>query len=376
MNEKEIAEIRRHFHPEKSNISNIRGCYVNEKQEIIAEFTQSVALMPEDETEKFLAVLKRTLSGSLEKNLFNMEFSTRQVVESEEHKLLMALRDSSLHDDAAVQAFFNLVIGSVVIEGNYLILLAQDVYDVPYRSPEGEQQEDAATDVFSYIVCSICPVKMTKPALSYFIHENEFHSRTLERIVSPPELGFLFPAFDGRATNIYGALYYSRDTTEAHSEFVEAVFQSEAPMPPAAQKETFGTVLGEALTSDSSYEVIQAVHGQLQDMIEEHKANKEAEPLRVSKTAVKRMLESEGVPVNAVSAFDERFDSEFGAETDLPPQNIVNPKLLELATPDVTIRVSAQRSDLIETRVIDGAKYILVRAEEGATLNGVPIFIS
>ena len=375
MNEKEIAEIRRHFHPEKSNISNIRGCYINEKQEIIAEFTQSVPLMAEDETEKFLTVLKRTLSGALEKNLFNMEFSTRQVVEGEEHKLLMALRDSSLQDDDAVQAFFQLVIQSVFIDGNYLILLAQDVYDVPYRSKEGEHQEDAATDVFSYIMCSICPVKMTKPALSYFVRENEFHSRTIERIVSPPELGFMFPAFDDRSTNIYGALYYSRNVAETYKEFVETIFRNEAPMPAAVQKETFQAILGDTLTSDSSYEVVQSIYGELQEMIVEHKADKREEPLRVSKSAVKQLLASNNVSDGTVTAFEERFDNEFGAEAHLSPRNIVDTKLLEVITPDVTIRVNPQRSDLIETRMIDGIKYILIRAEDGAALNGIPIHI-
>ena len=37
MTEKEIAEIRRRFNIDKTNISNIRGCYVNENKEIISE---------------------------------------------------------------------------------------------------------------------------------------------------------------------------------------------------------------------------------------------------------------------------------------------------------------------------------------------------
>ena len=41
MNEKEISEIRRRFRADKHNIAHIRGCYVNEKKEIIAQFDQS-----------------------------------------------------------------------------------------------------------------------------------------------------------------------------------------------------------------------------------------------------------------------------------------------------------------------------------------------
>lgn len=64
-----------------------------------------------------------------------------------------------------------------------MILLAYDTYDVPYRSKDGEQQEDASSEVYSYFLCSICPVKMTKPALSYYVNENMFHNRKEDWIV-------------------------------------------------------------------------------------------------------------------------------------------------------------------------------------------------
>ena len=101
MNEKEVAEIRRRFRPEKSNIAYIRGCYVNDKREIVSEFRQSFALTPQEESEKLLAILKRTLSGTLGKNLIDIDFTTRQVVDSEEHSLLMELRNSSLNNEEA-----------------------------------------------------------------------------------------------------------------------------------------------------------------------------------------------------------------------------------------------------------------------------------
>ena len=72
MNEKEIAEIRRRFRPDKSNIERIRGCYVNDQREIVSEFSQSLGLMPQQESEELLAILKKTLSGTVGKNLINI----------------------------------------------------------------------------------------------------------------------------------------------------------------------------------------------------------------------------------------------------------------------------------------------------------------
>ncbi len=375
MTEKEIAELRRRFKPDKGNISAIRGCYVNENQEILSEFSQPLALMPESEAEKLLAILKKTLSGTLDKNLLNLEFSTRQVVEGEEHKLLMALRQSKLNDEEAVQALFRQIIASVRLEENYLILLAQDAYDVPYRAKDGEVLEDASTDIFSYFVCCVCPVKMTKPALSYHVYDNAFQSAAIDRIVSPPEMGFLFPAFDDRAANIYGALYYTRDTADNHEDFVQAVLQCEAPKPAAVQKELFSDLLGDTLTEDCRYDVVRAVHGQLQNLIEVHKENKEEEPLRVTKGALRQILQENGVGEVNVAAFDENFDLSFGADAAISPKNIVDTKQIAVKTPDVTINVAAGCGDLVETRIIDGAKYILIRAEDGVELNGVAIQI-
>lgn len=373
MNEKEIAELRRRFRPDKSSISSVRGCYVNENREIVSDFSQSLGIMSQEEAEKLLGTVRKTLSGGVGKNLVDIEFETSQVVDGGEHKLLTALRDSALKDEEAVQAFFRKVIDALDMEGNYLILLCRDAYDVPFRTQDGEKLNDAAGEVFSYILCSVCPVKLTKPALSYHAHENSFASLKPDWLVSPPELGFLFPAFDDRATNLYGALYYSRDAAENHQSFVDAVFRCPIPMPADAQKETFQSLLGETLAEDCSYEVVQAVHDQLCGMIEEHKANKEAEPLVLSKGTVKCVLKSCGVSDSHMEVFDGKYDEAFGEDARLSPRNLVDVKQVEVRTPDVTIKVNPERSDLVQTRVIDGARYILIRADEGVEVDGVNI---
>ena len=60
MNEKEVGELRRRLRPEKNSITHIRGCYVNEMGESVAQFDQSLALMTQEETETLLALLRRT----------------------------------------------------------------------------------------------------------------------------------------------------------------------------------------------------------------------------------------------------------------------------------------------------------------------------
>lgn len=376
MNEKEIAELRRRIKPEKCNISRVQGCYVNEKGEIVSAFSESITMMPEGEAEKLLGVLKKTLSGTHRKNLLDLEFSTQQVVDSEEHRLLMALRQSALEDKAALETFYQTVIEARALEGNYLILLAYDRYDVPFHSADGQRQDDAGSEQFSYILCSICPVKETKPQLGYHVYENAFCTSAIDWLVTMPEMGFLFPGFEERSTNIYGALYYAKDASENHPEFVEQVFHLPLPMPATAQRETFETLLEETLSENCSMGVVQAVHGELCEMIETHKANKEVEPLNVSKGHVERVLKSCGVLEERVAAFSERYDEAFGADALLSPKNLVDSRQLEVVAPNVSIKVKAESSSLVKTSIINGVKYVLVRVEDGVEVNGVMVQIA
>lgn len=133
------------------------------------------------------------------------------------------------------------------MESSYLILLAQDAYDVPFRGKDGQELEDGSDTVFRYVLCSICPVKLAKPALTYYVTAGEFHNRASDWLVGTPEVGFLFPAFEDRATNLYGALLYTRNIGESREEFVDAVFHLAAPMPAAQQREAFQGLLTGAL---------------------------------------------------------------------------------------------------------------------------------
>ena len=370
MNEREVAELRRRFKPDKNNINRIRGCYVNDKKEIISEFNQSLGLMSIEESEKLLVILKKTLSGSIGRNLVDIEFTNQQVLESEEHKLLMILKNSTLDDETAVKAFYNCIIQALNIEGNYIIILACDKYDVPSYTKDGNKNNDTS-DVFTYFLCSICPVKLTKPALSYVAKESRFENLQLDWVVSAPELGFMFPAFDDRSSNIYNALYYTHSISENHIEFIDAVFKSNAPMPAAVQKEIFQNIMGDTVAEDCSFHVMQSVHEQISGIIEDHKENKEKEPLVINKDTVKSVLKSCGVSDEHMNAFEKKYDSEFGENTEINPSNIVNTKQFEVQTPNVTIRVNHERIDLVETRVIDGKKYILIRADETIEVYGV-----
>ena len=375
MNDKEIAELRRRFRADRTGISRIRGAYVNEKREIISELDQSVALMTETEADEILALLKKTMSGKVDTNLLDIHFTTQQVMESPEHKLLCNLRETGLQDNETVHALYQKIICSLEMEVNYMILLASDAYDVfTYRKDGGK--DDESTEIFRYILCAVCPIKIAKPSLSYYVRENCFRNVVADSVISPPALGFMFPAFDNRSTNLYGALYYTRATDNNHPEFTDAIFNAgPLPMPATEQKETFRSVLADATGEACSLPMVRSVHAQLHMAMEEHKISKETDPLTVDKYTIRDMLEFCGVSEEGVSQFEEKFDKGFGQNAALSPRNIVETNKFEVRTPDVVIKVNPARTDLVDTRVIDGVRYVLVRADGGVEVNGINVNI-
>ena len=375
MIDKEIGEIRRHLRRDRSAITHLYGCYVNDNKEIITSFRQSTALMPENESDKYFALLRRTLSGGLGRNLIDLSFKTSQVAGSPEHKLLMGLRECKLQDEELLATFFQKIIDSVVLEGSYLILLGCDSYDVPFKGKDDIASRDQSDEVYTYLICTICPVKQTKANLHYVPEEKLFHDGAMNQMVSSPALGFLFPAFNDRATDIYSALYYTHDISVSQDTLIEALFNVPVPQPAAEQKKTFEALLTTSLGEECSLDVVQTVHDQISQRIELHKEAKVPEPLLIGKEEVKEVLASCHVSDAAMAKFSVSYDEAFGFEADLHPKNIIDNKHFELKTPDVVIKVDPARSDLIETRVIGGVKYIMICADEDVEVNGVSISI-
>ena len=373
MNQKEISELRRRFRPDKSAVSHIYGCYVNANREIIADLEESLGILPQEEGEMYLGLLKKALSGALGRNLIDIVFSTQQVIDSAEHRLLMDLRDTQLKDRAVRQTFYDRVISALDMDGsNYLILLAHDAYDVPYRGKDDEMQPDASDTVFSYIVGCICPVRDGKVELGYFAGENAFHSRIASQTVAQPELGFLFPAFDDRAANLYNALFYTRRPDQLHQAFLDAVFHTEVPLSAVEQKEAFESALTGALEDTCSMAVAQALHDGLRERIIQHKESHDPEPLAVTAGEVGAILRSCEVPEAQVSAFLEKCGEQFGRDAALSPANLINSGRFEVETADAKISVDPARSYLVETRYIDGRPYLLIPADS-VTVNGLPV---
>ena len=374
MNKKEIGEMRRRVRRDRSNIAAVYGCYVSDDKKIISEFKSSMGLLPENEQEKYFALFKKVLSGKPGKTLQDLTFPTSSVAgHDSRHQLLMRLRKDTLSNDSDRKALYQTIISSLDLDGRYVILLGCDTYDVPFKNKNGDSDADASAEVFKYILCAISPVKDTKANLHYVHKEATFHDGGMMQAVSNPELGFMFPAFNNRATDIYGVLYYSKNTANSHPDFVDQVFGVSSPEAADHQQSRFQAALSRGLEDDCSMEVLQALQQQLQTQLLLHKEAKIAEPLVFTGHEIGSLLAASGVSDAKLKAFEKEFEKAFGVGASISAENLFDMKRCEIVTENVAIRMQPEAAGCVEMRKIGDMDYILIPVSDYVEVNGVPV---
>lgn len=371
MNKKEVLEIRKQFTPANCAITRIAGCYVDHEKNKKMESKSAFLSLPEEEAFKYFDIFKKTLSGTMGKNMLNMEFPIDQEMPGGTQEFLMKLKASKLEDDMLLEEFYDKVIATYEYAENYYIILIHAMYDVPGRSSDNMEMFDASDEVYEYLVCSICPVSLSKAGLSYNAESNCIQDRIRDWVVDMPDKGFLFPAFNDRSTDIHGVLYYTKKSEDLQPELIEQLLGARMPMSANTQKGTFQMLIEDTLGEDGDYETIRNIHDTLNDMIEEHK--EEPEPLQLDKTDVRKVFEKSGVSSEKMECFDQNYEETAGEKTSLLATNITETKKFQIETPDIVIKVNPERADLIETRVIDGRQCLVIAVDDYIEVNGVNV---
>lgn len=371
MNKKEIAEIKKQLNPTRQTITRICGCYVSAEKEKITTFSQSFGILEEEEIFKYLDIFKKSLSGTLGKNLLNMEFPVESEEEGGTEKFLYDLRQSHLEDDGLLDEFYDKVIDSYITGESYLILLIANAYDVPGKGTDELEMFDASDEVYDYFQAVICPVDLAKPALSYDRETQSFHSLNRQWIVGMPVLGFLFPAFNDRGNDIHSVLYYSKDSEDLHFDFTDRLLGCTLPLSAGLQKEAFQQVVEQALGENCSFEMVKEIHDTLREAAEE--AKDDPDPVSFGKHDVKVILSKAGAEDDDLRDFDTVYDENVGEDGRIQAANVMSRTKFEVHTPDITISVSPDRTDLIEERMIDGRRCLVIPVTDELTVNGIRI---
>ena len=371
MNKKEILEIRKQFTPANCAITRICGCYVDHEKNKKLESKDTFLSLPEEEAFKYFDIFKKTLSGTVGKNMLNMEFPLDAEMPGGTQEFLLKLRNSKLEDDMLLEEFYDKVIATYEYAENYYIILIHAMYDIPGKGSDDLEMFDASDEVYEYLLMSICPVSLSKAGLCYNAEDNRIEDRIRDWIVDMPDKGFLFPAFNDRSTDLHSVLYYTKKSSDLQPEMIDQLLGAKMPMSADDQKETFQMIIEDTLGEDGDYETVRNIHETLNDLIEEHK--EEPEPLALDKIEMRKVFEQSGVDTEKMENFDRNFEENAGEKATLMDSNIAEKKKFHIETPDVVIKVNPDRADLIETRIIDGRQCLVIPVDDHIEVNGINV---
>ena len=372
MTRKELSEIKSQYTLENCGILRLCGCYVDGERNKITQFNENFLNLPEEEKHKYFDIFKKTLSGTPGKNLIDMKFNVDAYADEGARTFLMNLRDSGLKDYRLLDEFYDRIINNYSYVGNYLILLINQVYDIPTVTTDNIEMEDASDEVYSYILCSICHVNLSKPGLGYDEEDNNFHDKKHNHMVDVPDVGFLFPAFNKRSADEDMTVFYTKDVSEFEDGLIDCLLDCVAPLPAKQQKETFTSLVSEAVGEEADLQVVKNIHANLEQIIEEKKQESPA-PVMLDKNEMKNLLEKSGVKEEKLENFEEHFEMAAGEHGKLVASNVSSGKKFEVKTPDVVIKINSDKTDIVSTQVIDGRQCLVIQIDERLVVNGISV---
>lgn len=374
MNRKEIAEIKKQFTPENCSITRICGCYVDGDKNKKTKLKEAFLSLPDEETFKYFNIFKKTLSGRLGKNLMNLDFPLEQEKEGGTQEFLMklrtSLRTSKLKGNELLDEFYDKVIENYDYPENYYIILIHAVYDIPGKASDGIEMDDASDEIYEHILCSICPVSLSKPGLSYDTEKNNIKDRIRDWVVGVPDVGFLFPAFNDRSTDIHSVLYYNKSVKNIHDDFVKNVLGTFIPMASEDEKECFLEFVNMEFDTYRNFDFAENLVEALEDLKELKKDNPDA--TTIFSEDARLIFENCGLPDSEMKEFEENWVDYFG-EAPLTLDNIHNSKTAKIITPDATICISPDRIKLVELQEVNGVPSLVIPINGQLEVNGIEI---
>lgn len=410
MNKKEVMEIKRRLKKEGCTFTRMCGCYVDAEKNKVVNFGQTFLNLEDEEFYKYLEIAKKVLSGNIGNNLLTLDIPLEEEAAGGRQQFLMGLRESKLKSEELIDRFYDLVIDSYDYAGNYLILIFHDAYDVMTRTTDNNKL-DESEEVYEYLLCAICPVSLSKPGLGYRADENRIGPRIRDWVVGAPDTGFVFPAFNDRTTDIHSLLFYTRDTKEPHSEFMENGLGCGSKRTATEQKNLFSHIVKHALGDDdeNSNDVLLDLQQKMSDYMEEQDVLFDEETGVILEGAeLEKLMSDTGISDDAASSIKEAYTEKFSNQ--MPEvAHLIDQKTLEanarvreeealraeveelkqqvalhhadnaddtddtIKTYDVILRVKPEKVPQIKSQMIDGQKCLVIPMDENehAAVNGV-----
>lgn len=362
MNRAEITEIKNLFKKGASTISRMATCYVDVNKEIKHLSINPFFCVEEEMEQKYLDLLKGVLRGKLQNNLIEVPFSNENELNGEEYKRLTTLVESEFDEDK-IREFCSKIIEAYNYGGNYMIILVKIVYDIMEITSDNIVSDEASNDVYTGILCSICPVKLSKNEMGFNEHKNKIEMFKGDLIIKKPFNGFLFPTFNDRKKDVHNVLFYTVKNSEDDINFIEGFFNETSPLNSKELKNSINEAIEESFKDKVGLNAVIDVFSGIID-----KTNDDNDVI-IDKKMITDIMYDADVDEECIKDYENNIKS----NVELSVDTVFDKKKIEIINQGVSINVDKDYLHYISTKEIDGNKFILIRADNYVNINGIPV---
>ncbi len=337
MEKSDVKEIRKVVKAKETVIDWVYGLYVSADNEIVWEHVNRLSDFEEAERFRHMTMFSKVLSPHLGRDSFPMLLADQQEM------LLDLRREKRQVEDFA--EFRDLLLDTYLHTDPYYATLTRIVYDVPVKTKDKQKLDDSEF-VYEAVLFSICPAKLSSPALG--LKDDQVAELERRWTIGNPKSGFLYPAFDGRLEDRNEVLIHSSEPD--NEEFLKLLFQPADGVQPVGakeQKNLFSELLsGLNVTIEDAAAIGEAVV--------EHAADEDCGDTLEARD-IKKIVEDCGVKTEH---FDKLFEETVG-DAKISVDAVVE-KNAVVKTDNAVLKMSVEDAQSLQVRTIDGISYIMI----------------
>ncbi|MGN0666397.1 MAG: DUF4317 domain-containing protein [Huintestinicola sp.] len=371
MNKKEIAEIKKNFSEGCGlfSLNKVAAAYVDAEKNIKFSDVRSYAMIPDDEGVVIMETLKKTLSGTLGKNLNEYPFPNESYSEGGAQNILYAAVKDKFDSDEITENFVKRIVENLTYASAYTILAGHCTYSILIKDKNDESIGESDRE-YNFIITAICPVNTGDDGLYYDEENNTIAKKSnTEMIINrAPTDGFLFPVFSDRSPDVNKVLYYTKSPKKPNLSVIEDVLECSFEFTAEGEKERFHAVLTGVCREELDYTVITKVNDIIKDVVAQNK--NETDPTLIDKSRLRSILSDAGVSDEKLTALDAVYEQAVG-EASLKATNLIENKTV-LSIPEITVNISKDATEKVRTTVIQGRKCLIIDLDDpNVMINGI-----
>lgn len=373
MNKKEIAEIKKNFNGDSGlfTLNRVLMCCIDTEGDIKCIQNKSFAMLSDDECEVLYESLKKTLSGTLGKNLTEYAFPNVSYEEGGAENILYETVKTKLEDENTVNKLAERIKKTYRTDTVYCAIIAHCTYSVMTKT-KNDDFSGEGENVYNFVTAAFCPMSTNSDGLFYNSETNAVEKKANTDLIigKAPADGFLYPVFSDRAPDINHVMVYTKTPKKPNLTLIEDLLDCEFIMTAESEKEKFHDVLSNVVGDELNMSIITKVNEGINDVINQNRA--ETSPVKIDSSRLKDILFDAGVSDEKLSRLKEIYDTFTDEDSKgFTAVNIVDNKTV-VSTPDITVNVGKDAAEKVRTGFFGGKKCLIIDLEDAAVkVNGM-----